>query len=249
MIKVSIIDDEKLARKNLIGALKSNFPDVQILGEANSVKSGIDLLSDLEPDLLFLDINLNDGSGFNILEELPKINFNVVFVTAYDQYAIRAFEYSALDYLMKPINPVDLGRAINKAKKLMNVKGNNHIRQIIENWDLILGARKLAIPELDGVRFVHTSSILRCESDSNYTKIYLKEGECIVSSKTLKGYSSILEQHGFLRVHRSHLVNINAIRKIVKNEGTYLIMENGDIVDVSRRKKEMLFQLMGQVNI
>ena len=242
-MKTVIIDDEKPAREYLNSLIKKYFNDqINVIGEADSVSAGIEILSKLEVDLVFLDINLFDGSGFNILEEIKQINFQVIFITAYNDYAIRAFRVNALDYILKPINIDDLRSAIQKAKQNFNEGQNKTIIEALVNLQLEQKNRRIAIHENDGIRFVNISQIVRCKSDNNYTEIYLADGEKIISSKTLKDYCMMLEDQGFFRIHQSHLVRLSYIKKILKRDGVQVELENGDILDVSRRKKEALSQ-------
>lgn len=243
-MKVVIVDDERPARENLRTTLNHFFPDIQVVGEADSVVTAVNVLTEVEMDLVFLDVNLFDGSGFNILEELPEINFHVIFVTAYSQFAIRAFRVNALDYILKPVNVNELKQAVEKA---MHSTENHQVRilksalQLKEN---IFKSQRLAIKENDGIRFIEIPTIIRCKSDNNYTDIFLATGEKIVSSRTLKEYTQILESYDFLRIHQSHLVNTCKITKIHKKDGIYVEMDNGELLEVSRRKKEDLYRKM-----
>lgn len=239
-MRAIIIDDEEPAREGLRNLLRRFFSEIKIVGEADSVSSGVSLLNTTETDIAFLDINLFDGSGFNILEQLDSINFHVIFVTAYDNYAIKAFKVSALDYILKPIDYDDLVNAVIKVKKKRTLSLDTHLKQSVTNFSQNKIQKKLSIIENDGIRFVLISDIIRCQADDNYTKIYLMDGDKIISSKTLKEYDSILVDFGFFRVHRSHLVNLKQIKKILKKNGTQVLMVNNDLIEVSRRKKDTL---------
>lgn len=242
MIRAVIIDDERPAREYLNNIIEKYFFDIKVIAEADTVTSAIDVLSKYEVDLVFLDINLSDGSGFNILEELENINFYVIFITAFNNYAIRAFKVNALDYILKPINIEELKNALFNAKKRLDQDKNELIKKSLDNLRLDGQNTRLAIQENNGVHFVTINEITRCKADDNYTEFHLKGGGLVISSRTLKEYSAILEEHGFFRIHRSHLVNLKQIKKILRNRGTQVEMKNGDLLEVSRRKKEELNQ-------
>ena len=239
-MKVVIIDDELPSRENLSNTLATDFPELEIVGEAYSVDSGVDLLSNCEVDLVFLDIDLGSGTGFNILEKLEEINFQIVFVTAYNDYAIRAFKVNALDYILKPINDIELAVAIEKAKENKIKTGSKMIKEI----NLNINDQSLGVKEKGGIRFIKVLNIIRCKADKNYTEIYLDSKERIVSSKSLKEYAKILESYGFFRIHQSHLVNLKKVKRILREDGIYVQLENNDLLQVSRRKKDALFKMM-----
>lgn len=239
-MRVIIIDDEKLARENIKAVLKRMSFDIEIVAEANSVSTGIEVLQKTNTDLVFMDIDLNDGSGFNILESLPEIRFQTIFITAYNEFAVRALRADALDYLLKPINTVEFKEALCKARNIITERLNRKAGIIPENWKEAVEPKRLLIHEIDGIRYVNISDILRCASDNNYTKIYLTNGDMVTACHTLKKYSDILEAHHFFRIHRSHLVNIKMIKKILKRDGLFAIMNNNDQVQISRRRLEEL---------
>lgn len=241
MIKTALIDDELLARQNLTGILNRFFPEIELVNEADSVKSGIEMLMTEQVDLVFLDINLADGSGFKILEHFKHRDFHVIFLTAYDDFAIEAFGVEAVDYLLKPINLTQLKNSLEKVKKR---KQQDEKRKTSEAKPY-----KLAINENESIHFIDVKDILRCKSDDNYTEIYLQDGTRILSARTLKEYSGILERFGFVRVHQSHLINLSQIVQVKKDDGWFAVMKNGDKISVSRRKKEHLFQELAQVQI
>jgi two-component system LytT family response regulator len=243
-VKVVIVDDEKPARENLKTILNRCFPEINIVGEADAVASGVKLLSTVKTDLVFLDINLFDGSGFNVLQELDQIDFQVIFVTAYSQFALRAFRVNALDYILKPINVAELKDAVNRAISSMDSYSPNNLQTIVDSNESIFKNQRLAVKENDGIRFVDIATIMRCQSDNNYTEIYLVDGKKILSSKTLKEYSEILEDFDFLRIHQSHLVNAKKITRILKKDGLFVELDNGEILQVSRRKKDELYRKM-----
>lgn len=243
MIRAVIIDDEKAGReilRNLSQKYCSGI--VEIAGEADSVFSGKEVLEQTRPDLVFLDVQMQDGTGFDLLEMLSEITFSVIFVTSYDKFAIRAFKYNAVDYLLKPVDPDLLAAAVGRVK-LQHNPAENHAR-----YKTLSGnhqnPEKIALPGSDGIRFVKVDDIMRCESDSNYTTIFTVNREKIMVSRTLKEYEDMLEGTGFFRVHKSHLVNLKYVDKYIPGEGGYLILEDKTQVMVSRRKKESLLEIL-----
>jgi two-component system LytT family response regulator len=245
MIKAVIIDDIPQAVDLLRNDLKTYCPEVEVIGDAPGVVSGTKMLKSLEPEVVFLDIELQDGTGFDILEILGDISFKVIFTTASDEYAIRAFRFSAIDYLLKPINPEDLQQAVAKVKQQPDSR---------ERIDLLLDAvkdraapRKLALHTLDKIQVADIQDIIRCESSGNYTTFYFINGQQLLVTKTLKEFENLLEAHGFIRVHQSHLVNADQIKEYIKTEGGYLVMKDGTHVSVSVRKKPIVIKLLDQL--
>lgn len=236
MFKAVIIDDEKNGRITLHNFLKKYCEQVHVVAEADGVKSGVEQVSKYSPDVVFLDVQMQDGTGFDLLEQIPEINFRVIFVTAYDKYAIQAFKYSAMDYLLKPIHPDRLVEAVNKLDKDPGfLELHKKLEVLISNKNSV---EKIALPASDGVRLVRIKDMVRCVSDSNYTTIYLHSGEEVIVTKTLKEYEEILSPLNFYRVHKSHLININYVERYIQGEGGYVVMEDGSEVEVSRRRKE-----------
>lgn len=243
MIRTIIVDDEKSGREILQNLLAKYCSEkIEIIAEADSVKSGLAQITNNNPDLVFLDVQMQDGTGFDILEMLPAINFKVIFVTSYDKFAIRAFKYSAIDYILKPVDPDLLVTAINR------VSDKDFYTDIDKKLDVLISNKnsleKIALPASDGIRFLKINDIVRCESDSNYTTFFTVNKEKIVVSKTLKEYEVLLSSMKFFRVHKSHLVNLRYVNKYVPGEGGYLIMEDKTEVEVSRRKKDALLAVL-----
>jgi len=242
MLKAVIIDDEKNGRNTLIGLLENYCPEVEIIGEANNVKTGIEAIKKWQPDVVFLDIEMPDGTGFDLLSQIDSIDFEVVFVTAYDNYAIKAFQCSAVDYLLKPIDNKLLISSVQKLKKTSNVKG------LDEKIDTLLGntkrLNKLVVPTTEGIHIVKIENIIRCSADDYYTVFHLKDNVKITVSKTLKEYSEILENLSFFRTHQSHLINLEYVDRFVNADGGYIVMQNGDQVVVSRRRKKLLLDTL-----
>lgn len=240
MIKSVIIDNEIKSRKTLSNFLLKYCKEVEIIGEADGVASGIDLIKTTNPELVFLDIEMTDGTGFKLLESIEDIQFSVIFVTAYSDYAVKAFKISAVDYLLKPINPKELMEAIEKYQKETGFKGiHNKLEVLLGNQSTI---KKIAFPTSDGIELVKIDEIMHCEADDNYTSIYLNNKKRILVSKTIKEYDTMLSDFGFFRIHQSHLVNLDYITKFNKNDGGYVILENGKKLPVSRRNKQAFLE-------
>jgi two-component system LytT family response regulator len=235
MIKALIIDDESKAVNLLKITIEKNFPGKFQIEIALFPEEGLSKIQSFKPDLLFLDIEMPLMSGFDLLASIPEIDFKVIFTTAYDQYAIRAIRYNALDYLLKPINPGELEEAITRFIKQKDENKEvygQQLENLFSNKD-----KNLAITTYDGVIFLEIEKIIRCEADLNYTKFILTENKHFLSSKTLKEYEDLLAIHSnFMRVHRSHLVNLDYILKF-KNEG-FLVLKDNSMVPISRRRKD-----------
>jgi two-component system LytT family response regulator len=239
-----IIDDEKQARNSLRSDLSKYEYAITILGEADSVETAVKLINEKKPDLVFLDINLGDGSGFNVLEKTEFKNFKTIFVTAYDQYAIKAFKVSALDFLLKPVDLDELEEAINKAKSLITPNTSEDQIKVFREIKGNNSEKKIVLKELDAVHIVKVNDLIACEASGIYTTFYINNNKQIVVSKNLKEYEEILEPYDFLRVHNSFLINANKIEKFEKNDGGFLIMEGGQRVPVSQRKKDVVINFL-----
>ncbi len=237
MHRAIIVDDESKARTTLRNLLEQHCSSrVTVIGEADCVKKGLEVIDTLKPDLVFLDIQMPDGTGFDLLKQLPEINFKIIFASAYDKFAIQAFKFSALDYLLKPIEAENLIEACAKLDQTDRFKElNKKLQVLLSNKNSF---EKIALPALDGIIFVKISEIVRCESDDNYTSVFLRNGEKIVVSRTLKEYDEMLTPFNFFRIHKSHLINLGYLKRYKKGEGGFVIMEDGAELEVSRRRKE-----------
>lgn len=242
-LTAAIVDDVAQARATLKEDLAAYCPDVEIIGEADGVVSASKLLNKIKPDVVFLDIQLQDGTGFDILEILGDISFQVIFTTASDEFAIKAFKFSAVDYLLKPIDPDELILAVQKVSKV-----NNSTQ---ENYDLLLNTvkeqsapKRMALHTLEKIHVTEIADIVRCESNGNYTTFYFKDGHKLLVTKTLKEYDQMLSEYQFARVHQSHLINAQQIKEFVKVDGGYLVMRDGSKIPVSLRKKSVVMKLL-----
>lgn len=244
-IRAFIVDDEVNSRQTLRSMIERYYPHVKILGEADSAIAAIQRIKKIEIDVLFLDIQMPDGSGFYVLEQLRPLNFDVIFTTAFDKFAIRAIKTSALDYLLKPIDPDELAIAIQKASEASEKRKVN-VDVLLENINPKAEKRKIMLSTFEGMHMVYISDIVRCEADDYYTKFILNEGKNIMVSKTLKETEELLEDQGFIRTHKSHMVNISYVKTFMRNDGGYLVLKNGDKIPVSRRKKEYVLEVLNE---
>lgn len=241
-----IIDDEPDCVKLLALQLKMYCPQIKVVAECTKSMDGLQKIKELNPDIVFLDIEMPNMNGFQLLEEIGYLSFLLVFVTAYDRFAVKAFRYSAIDYLLKPIDAKELVEAIKKIEIRSNIdfKQIEHLKQQY-NSPLKSLPDKIALPFQNGVTFVKIELIIYCESDDNYTKFFLENGQTHIVSKTLRDIQEVLEEREFLRVHRQFIVNLNSIKKFVKGEGNYLIMSNEKSIPVSRSQKDKLVERFG----
>lgn len=247
MLTALLIDDMPQALQILQHDLADCCPDVQVIGTADSVVSAAKQLRRQIPDLLFLDIMLGDGTGFDLLEIFPNLAAKVIFVTASDEYAIRAFRFAAIDYLLKPIDPSELKEAVQRARDRIGdsaeriglLRETIHAPQSLPN--------RISLHTQERIIVVEIQNIIRCEADGNNTFFHLASGERIFVTKTLKQFDNLLKDHPFFRTHQSHLVHLQHIQEYVRKEGGYLKMDNGDIVPVAVRKKAELVQLLSDL--
>jgi len=248
MLRAIIIDDEAHIRQNIRKMINSHCPDVTIIAEAEGVESGVNVIRESNPDLIFLDIKMGDGTGFDLLERLKPVDFKVIFVTAWDNYAIQAFRFSALDYLLKPLDPDDLVNAVNKARTLIQKDFNTQLENLhdhIESQDK--KGKKIIVRNSDSIFLVNVSDILYCESDVNYTTMHLLGHPPIIVSNTLKEYEEMLTDYGFFRVHKSYLINLKHISRFEKAEGGAVVLEDNSRIPVASRKKEMLLEMFDRL--
>ena len=244
MITACIIDDIELARLSLRADLEDHCPEVDIIGEADGVVSGAKLLRQAKPDIVFLDIEMNDGNGFDVLEIIPELQTRVIFVTGSSEYAIKAFQYSAIDYLMKPVDGELLKNAVQKATASSTTSAEQ-ISLFKATYEDSAAPQRLALHTTEQILIAEVKNIVRLASTGNYTEFYFADGSKILITKTLKTYDTILAGGGFLRVHQSHLVNMDYVKAYVKTEGGYLTMKDGSMVPVSVRKKSEVMEILG----
>ena len=253
MITAVIIDDDINLRNGMKGLLNLYAPEIAIVGEAENVQNGVTEILNKKPQVVFLDIQLTDGTGFDILESITKtegkINTNIVFITAHEKYAIKAFRFSALDFLLKPVDPDELQQVIAKIKNSLETKSNySNIDLLLENISKKVDTfKRIALSTSQGIHLYEIGDIIRCESQDNYTKFYIKNQKPILISKTLKEYDELLSEHGFERVHQSHLINIAYLKAYIKTDGGYVLMQDESHLPISQRKRERLKEILNTI--
>lgn len=244
MIKVVIIDDELSGREILTCLVKEHFPQLNIVGEADSVERGYECIKKHKPDLVFLDINLSDGTGFNLIQKFTTIDFKIIFVTAYNEYAIKAIKYNAIDYILKPIDLDEFVSGVQKAIDSFDEEKEEEASSTQEETQFAASAKKsekkIVLKTSESIYLVDIKNILRCSSESSYTTFFLYSGEKIMVSKTLREFEEVLVKYGFLRVHQSHLVNLSYVVRFDKRDGGSVILGDKTKVPVSHRRKQKL---------
>lgn len=250
-MKAVIIEDEKKSRLALLSMLGRYCTNVMVQAEASGVKTGIEAIRKHNPDVIFLDIQMPDGSGFRLLEEFGEVDFEIIFTTAFDQYAIKAIKYSALDYLLKPIVPQELIDAVEKveAKKIAkNANLNKNIDVLLDNLKASTKeSPKIILSTAEKIHVIKIDDIIRCESDNYYTNFFFSDGNKLLISKTLKENEGVLKDHNFIRPHKSHLVNAKYIKGYMKHDGGYIVMSDESKIPVSRRKKESIIEIINNL--
>lgn len=246
MIRAIIIEDEKMSRETLRRMLEKYCPQVEVVATAEGYRQGMEMIRNHKPDVVFLDIQMPDGSGFRLLEEIGDVDFEVIFTTAFDQFAIKAIKFSALDYLLKPIIPQELVNAIGKVEqKRLAFRKTRNIEIFLENMkSKEENTQKIVLSTSDKIHVIQVDDIIRCESDNYYTQFYFTDGKRLMVSKTLKENEELLSQHNFIRPHKSHLINVKYIKSFLRQEGGYIIMTDGSRIPVSRRKREKIMDIL-----
>ena len=246
MIKAIIIDDEQHCIKALLNDLQKNCPAIEVLGVCPSAKEGIMSIKKNNPDLVFLDVEMPWMNGFEMLEVLGEINFSVIFTTAHDEFAARAFRISAVDYLLKPIDANDLKAAVQKVEKKLDEGSNlQHISNLLRNMKQPSSDQKIALPQREGYEFVDVSSIIYLSAEGAYTKVLMQEKKSMLISRTLGDVEELLPPELFQRIHHSTLVNVSYISQFLRTDGGYVVLKNGEKLSVSKAKKEMLMARLG----
>jgi len=246
MIRTLLIDDEEKSIRSLSTLLTRYCPEVEVVGEAGSAARGVELIRELKPDLVFTDILMPDGTGFDVLERCGEQNFGVIFVTAFEEHALRAFRFSALHYLLKPVNFQELQAAVERFQKT-GERSAGSAQERIEIARKTYGAaapERIVLPALDGFSVVRMADIVRCEADSNYTKVIFTNGKSFLASRSLSHFEELLAGLYFARTHHKHLVNLAHVKRYIKGRGGYVEMADGTSVEVSARKKEEFLGMM-----
>ncbi|HET6769135.1 MAG TPA: response regulator [Chitinophagaceae bacterium] len=242
MLNAIIIDDEPYCCEAL-ATLLEDIPEVEVQAICQNGVDALDSIKKYSPDLVFLDVEMPKMNGFEMLEQLPAVNFEIIFTTSYDQYALKAIRFSAIDYLLKPVDSEELQQAIHKVMQRSRKPIAQQLEILMQKFHHpSTPINKIAMPTMEGLQMIPVDSIISCESDSNYTILLLKNNKKIVVSRTLKEIEELLEEHSFVRVHRCYLANLNEVEKYVKGEGGYLVMSDGTTIDVARNKKEVLLK-------
>ncbi|MEN3322355.1 LytTR family DNA-binding domain-containing protein [Mariniflexile soesokkakense] len=239
MIKAIIIDDEQHCIDRVEKLLKPFEDSISLIGKFSTVNSGIKAIDNLNPDVVFLDVQIHEKTGFDVLMEVNHHAFEVIFTTAFETFAVQAFKFSAVDYLLKPIDEDDFNLAIKKLNSKIESKDfTKKVNALLSNVSKSDGQKKITIPTIDGLEFLEVSDIIRCEADVNYTNIFTKDSKKIMVSKTLKSFEALLANCNFFRVHNSHLINLDYIKKYTKGKGGYVTLIDNSVIEVSTRRKE-----------
>ncbi|MCO6494994.1 MAG: response regulator transcription factor [Bacteroidetes bacterium] len=247
MLKTIIIDDEKNVREVLSKLLADYCPDVKVEAVADNIEEGVQAIKELQPDLVFLDIEFPQSSGFELINEFKNEEFDIIFISGHQEYALKAFKTEAVDYLLKPFNVEELEAAVNKVlTKRKKAETVRYADVFLQKWS---GSqdRQIALTSSDGLLFVKVKDIIYCKGDGAYTYFYIQDADRITVSKNLKEFEELLKDMGFYRVHKSYLINLNQMKKYVRGDGGYVIMKNGDSVDVSKRRKEGFLSNLSKV--
>lgn len=247
-LRTILIDDEKTSTEVFAMELEMYCPRVEVIAACNSAKEGLEKIRELKPELVFLDIEMPWMNGFELLQSIDKVDFEVVFVTAYDEFAIKAFRYSAADYLLKPVNKQELIAAVDEVwQRLERREKSDQLEVLFSNLNFLRhNIPKIALPTSDGVEFVKIEDILYCAADGSYTTVYLTDGQKILQSKTLKQVSQMLEDCNFLRIHQSYLINPAHLKRYIRGQGGMVMLDNGTELPVSRSQKDELVRRLSE---
>jgi two-component system LytT family response regulator len=242
MIRTLIIDDEKNNRQMIADLLSAHFPNVLIVGEADGVKSGLEAIRHHSPELVLLDIRMEDGDAFDLLNQIGTINFKIIFITAYEEYALKAIKFSALDYLLNPIVLNELKAAIDKAEQQLIKDLQLQLSELSNNIQPNI-KKRIVLRTAEKLHLIPVTEIVRCEAERNYSMFYLQNGKKIIVSHPMKDYEEMLSEQGFFRVHKSHMVNLSLVNSYLKSDGGYVVLNDGTELPVSIRKRNQLMKL------
>jgi two-component system LytT family response regulator len=246
-LKAIIVEDELASRETLSVYLSKYCPDVELVGMAESVTTGLELISRAKPDIVFLDIEMPRGNAFDLLEQLGEVDFDIVFVTAFSNYAIKAINLSASYYILKPVDIDELVSAVEKIKKSREEKlSHKPTKVLIENLHNANGSHKIVLPLMDGFEVIQVKEIIRCQANDNFTDFHIAGKKKMMICRTLKFYEELLNESGFMRVHKSHLVNMDHIKKYLRGKGGQLVMNDESVIDVSPQRKPELMKWLGE---
>jgi len=248
MLRVLIIDDESNIRNMIAEIIKSHCPNAEIIGQAGSVRDGKEKIKSLHPDLVLLDIKMDDGTGFELLDKLDRIDFKVIFITAYQEFALKAIKFSALDYILKPVDPEELINAVNDAGKLISADQQSqiqHLKDSLSNTDQ--SEKRILLKTSENIHLLRVSDIRYCEADGGYTRFFTNQDQEILVSRPLAEYEDLFAEYGFYRVHKSFLANLHKVERFEKEDGGYLVIDGEVKVPVASRKKDQLIQLLEKI--
>jgi two-component system, LytTR family, response regulator len=243
MKRIAIIDDEFDARQSLRTLITNLCPDVEISGEADGVETAYQLIRQTKPQGILLDISLEDGTGFDLLDKFSNYDFQVIFTTAHDEFAMKAFRYHAMDYLLKPINPVELVQTIDRVSAEPSEDYPTRISNLLES-NRTKRLEKIMLTSMEGMLFLRLDQIVRLESDGSYTTFYLLNNEHHLITRPMKDFENLFPEDEFFRLHQSHIVNLSFVKKILREDGGYALMEDGSKVPIARRRKESFLEFM-----
>jgi two-component system LytT family response regulator len=246
VLKALLVDDELSSLQNLQYKILEYCPSVKVVAQSQNPEEAVRMIQQIKPDVIFLDIEMPRMSGFKMLEQIPEVDFEVIFITAYNHYAINAIRICAFDYLVKPVSIEELQQTVERLG-ISTVKKNRERAELLKKN--LSGPKSqddnIALPANDGLEFIQIRQIIRVESSSNYSKVILQNGQQLLVTRQLKDFEELLQEYRFYRVHHSHLINLNYIAKYIRGDGGQITMRNGDVIDVSRRKKEVFLKLIG----
>lgn len=250
-MRAIIVDDEKQPREAIKNILSIKNSGVEIIAEAENVKSAIEIIKTKLPEIVFLDIELQDGTGFDILKSFDNISFKVIFVTGYKDFAIEAFKFSALDYILKPVNSEELLNAIKKAEEQIELQNQSFkFDALFSNFQNIAKEnKKIVLKTQESIHLVNLHNIIRCQSDNTYITFFLNDGKKILVTNSMKEYEEMLSPYGFYRVHQSHLINLNCISKFEKKDGGYIVLNDNSNIPVSQRKRQQFLEVFERLHI
>ncbi|MEZ5195597.1 MAG: LytTR family DNA-binding domain-containing protein [Bacteroidales bacterium] len=243
MIKTVIIDDEPMVRELIAKTIEIYCPNVTIVAMADSVKSGVSAINEYGPDLVLLDIKMQDGSGFDLIKHFDRPDFKVIFISGYMEYAIKGYKFGAVDYILKPIDEEELSLAINRADDIIRFEEKMRFKALEENIKAINKADKIILKTNEHIHLVNTTEIIRIEADGNYSTFFIEDGRKVIVCKAIKDYEEELIDKGFHRIHKTHMINISKLKYFDKSDSGDVILTDGSVVPVSFRKREMLLNL------
>lgn len=249
MTRAIIVEDEPHSAETIKEILSSHFNDLEIVSQTTNVKDSVEAINKHKPDLLFLDIDLPDGNSFDILQQIDYKNYKIIFITAHQEYAIKAIKFSAFDFILKPFDPMELISTVNDVlKEKMNEDYELKFQAFFTNFNNSLqGIKKIVLKTVEKIHIVDVKDIIRCQSDNTYTNFFINNGRKIIVSKNIKKYEEMLTDYGFMRVHQSHLINLNYISYFDKSEGGAIVMSDNSNIPISSQKKQKLFEYLDKL--